>query len=280
VDHFDILYNHPGNVAKLKQAIIQLAVIGKLVPQNPDDEPASVLLEKIKKEKERLINEGKIKKQKPLPLITEEEKPFELPKGWGWCRLNELGEFCGGGTPSMKIIDYWNGNIHWVSPKDMKKEFINESEMRITQKALDETNLRLIPTGSILIVARSGILKRMLPISINNIQCTVNQDLKVIIPHISCISQYLKLMLKGFESFILRYLVKEGMTVQSLKYSEFEIQHFPLPPLNEQKRIVSKVDRFLVLCDRLADSLQEADSKKEKLFQAVVNQVQEFKNRT
>jgi type I restriction enzyme S subunit len=89
IQQFDLLASSLGGVAKLRELILSLAVRGKLVPQNPADEPASVLLQKIRAEKERLIAEGKIKKDKPLPPISDEEKPFELPEGWEWVRLNE-----------------------------------------------------------------------------------------------------------------------------------------------------------------------------------------------
>ena len=90
-DHFDTLFTTEQSIDHLKQTILQLAVMGKLVPQDPNDEPASVLLARIAKEKTRLIKEGKIKKQKPLPEITDEEKPFELPVGWEWVRLRNIG---------------------------------------------------------------------------------------------------------------------------------------------------------------------------------------------
>ncbi|MGV6818762.1 MAG: restriction endonuclease subunit S [Thiotrichales bacterium] len=89
-EHFDLLFTTEAAIDQLKQTILQLAVMGKLVPQNPADEPASVLLEKIAKEKARLVKEGKIKKQKKLPEITEEEKPFELPEGWAWAFIPQV----------------------------------------------------------------------------------------------------------------------------------------------------------------------------------------------
>lgn len=267
---FHDLYDHPENVAQLKQAILQLAVMGKLVPQDPEEEPASVLLEKIKKEKERLIEEGKIKKPKPLPPIKEDEKLFTAPNSWSWARLAQLGEFTGGGTPSKRHHDYWDGTIPWVSPKDVKTKYISSSGLQITEKAIINCKLRLIPPNSILIVARSGILKRTLPVSINKIPCTVNQDLKVIIPFFDSTSDFLQLLLKGFENFILNELVKGGVTVQSLKYSEFEAQAFPIPPLGEQRRIVEKVDQLMNLCDSLQDILQNAQNKSQSLFNALL----------
>ena len=88
--HFDLLATAPDGVAKLRELILTLAVQGKLVPQDPNDEPASVLLQRIRAEKDRLIAEGKIKREKPLLPISEEEKPFELPKGWEWVRLGSV----------------------------------------------------------------------------------------------------------------------------------------------------------------------------------------------
>ncbi len=269
-NEFDLIFDTPENVALLRQAVLQLAVQGKLVPQNPEDEPASVLLERIKVEKTRLEKEGKIKKMKPLPPVAEEEMTYVVPKGWEWVRLGELGEFLGGSTPSKNRSDFWNGDIPWVSPKDMKTKYIHTTELMISKKALENSRLRLIPKNSILIVARSGILKRILPVSINKIECTVNQDLKVIIPYHNVYSEYVHLMLKGHENFILQKLVKGGMTVQSLKYSEFELQPFPLPPLAEQQRIIEKVDTLMKLCDKLEAQIQKRQDMQIKLIDSVV----------
>ncbi|HFR6536424.1 TPA: restriction endonuclease subunit S, partial [Shigella flexneri] len=89
-EHFDTLFTTEASVDALKQTILQLAVMGKLVPQDPNDEPASELLKRIAQEKAQLVKEGKIKKQKPLPPISDEEKPFELPEGWEWCRIGNI----------------------------------------------------------------------------------------------------------------------------------------------------------------------------------------------
>ncbi len=98
----------------LKNAILQLAVQGKLVPQDPADEPASELLKQIRAEKERLIKEGKIKKEKPLSPISEDEIPFDIPESWEWVRLLEISSISSGGTPSRTNSSFWNGDIPWV----------------------------------------------------------------------------------------------------------------------------------------------------------------------
>jgi type I restriction enzyme S subunit len=272
-DNFDLLYDVPETVGQLRQAILQLAVQGKLVAQDEGDEPAAVLVEEIKDEKERLIKEKKIKNLKSSPSIRPEEIPHHNPKNWELIRLRDLGEICGGGTPSKNKIEYWDGEINWFSPKDMKNKHVNKSKLRISDKALEETHLRMIPVNSILMVARSGILKRYFPVCINDVKCTVNQDIKVLIPFIPGITQYLQLILKGHQQFILENLVKGGMTVQSLKYAEFEQQPFPLPPKKEQKRIVAKVDQLMALCDELEAGLVQAQTEGGELMEAVVHHV-------
>jgi type I restriction enzyme S subunit len=154
-------------IKTLRKLILQEAVQGKLVEQDPNDEPAAVLLERIREEKERLIKEKKIKKEKPLPPITPDEIPYELPKGWEWVRLGEIVYSEGGKTPSKANKEYWDkGDILWVSPKDMKTPYIIDSEDKITSIALQETSIPLVPVGSLLIVVRSGILKRTIPLAI------------------------------------------------------------------------------------------------------------------
>ena len=269
--------NHQQTLLKkLRQQILQEAIEGKLTADwraaHPDVEPASELLKRIQAEKAQLIKDKKIKKQKPLPPISEDEKPFDLPEGWVWCRLCNLGNIAGGGTPSKGKPKYWNGDIPWVSPKDMKDNVISSSELKITQTGVKNSSAKLIPENSILVVGRSGILKRTLPVSINLVECTVNQDMKVIIPFIKEMTDYLQKMLWGMESYILKNLVKYGMTVHSLKYTEFSQQPFPLPPLAEQKAIVAKVEKLLALCDQLESQITRNQSHAEQLMQAVLKE--------
>lgn len=272
--HFDTALEHPNGIKKLRELILTLAMQGKLVEQNPNDQPASVLLKEIQAEKARLVAEGKIKKSETLSSKMIEELPCNLPKNWEWVRLKDLGFFTGGKTPSTNNSKFWNGNIPWVSAKDMKSEFIRDSEDHITEAGL-ATGLMLIPENSILMVVRSGILRRTFPVGINKVECTINQDLKALILHRKDLGIYIMLMLKGFEGFILGKLSKTGMTVESLTVEEFMNQRFPLPPLAEQKRIVEKIGELFALCDELERLKQSKDTKRKDLHQSVISQMLE-----
>src|ERR1051326_3146310 len=247
LQHFDSLAETPEAVAKLRRLILQLAAEGKLLPIDKEPESAKGLRSQLERARSIAVTDGLAHKHTPAPVADNERFIHNIPEHWEWFRLNQIGWFAGGATPSMANPKFWDGNVPWVTPKDMKRPVIERSEMAVSQLALEKTRLRLFPKGSILIVGRSGILKRTLPVCVSGIECTVNQDLKVIVPFVPGLSSFIRLMLCGHEAYILEKLVKGGMTVQSLKYDEFEQQAFPLPPLAEQRRIVSKVEELLAL---------------------------------
>ncbi len=271
-NHLPSLTTRPEHMQQLRQTILNLAVRGKLVPQDPGDEPVSIMLGQIEIEKMRLVKEGKAKKQEQPNDINVDETPHEVPSHWAWSRLNNIGVLSGGMTPSMSRSDFWSGNIKWFSPKDIKTSEIFESALKITLKGLKETGLQLYQPGCLFIVARSGILKRTLPVSINRVAATANQDLKVLVPYLGGMERYLQIMLKGMEEYILSNLVKTGTTVQSLKYDEFENQPFPLPPLAEQHRIVAKVDELMRLCNALEDGITTATSTRRRFLEATLQE--------
>jgi restriction endonuclease S subunit len=198
---------------------------------------------------------------------------YELPQGWEWETLQELGKFSGGGTPSKSNPDFWGGNQLWITPKDMKSEKLRDSQLKITDTAIDKSSAKLIPAGSILIVARSGILRHTLPVCINEIEATVNQDIKVFIPSKKITSAFCQKMLIGHEPMILRDLVKGGVTVESLKYQEFQNHPFPVPPLAEQERIVAKLDALFSRIDQAIAQLQHTQAQTKALFASALDAV-------
>ena len=253
----------------LKKSILQEAVQGKLVPQDPSDEPAEALLERIRAEKQRLIKEGKIKKDKYESVIfrrdnshyekrgseevcIDEEIPFEIPENWTWARLSSFGVFSSGKTPSMSNPQFWNGNIPWVTSKDMKRPVITDSEMHISELAA--SSMQLYPAGTLLLVARSGILKRLLPLCKLGIDSTINQDIKAFSLYDIELSEWLFYGIKAFEPYILKELVKSVTTVESLKFDEFSAMLIPVPPLSEQKRIIAAIKAAMNLLTPLSSN--------------------------
>ena len=253
----------------LKKSILQEAVQGKLVPQDPSDEPAEALLERIRAEKQRLIKEGKIKKDKHESVIfrrdnshyekrgseevcIDEEIPFDIPENWAWARLSSFGVFSSGKTPSMSNPQFWNGNIPWVTSKDMKRPVITDSEMHISELAA--SSMQLYPAGTLLLVARSGILKRLLPLCKLGIDSTINQDIKAFSLYDIELSEWLFYGIKAFEPYILKELVKSVTTVESLKFDEFSAMLIPVPPLSEQRRIIAAIKTAMNLLTPLSSN--------------------------
>lgn len=242
LSNMELLATAPGGVAQLRELILTLAVQGKLVPQDPADEPASVLLQKIRAEKDRLIAEGKIKRDKPLAEIAEEEKPFELPVGWAFSRLGDLLlSIRSGGTPSKQNPAYWGGDIPWASVKDLGfGEPLTDTQDRITIEGLNAGS-QLAPAGSILICTRMGLGK----IGEAMIDVAINQDLKAVQLGSGVDKQHFINFFKTLS------VVGSGMTVAGLKQDELLSFVVPLPPEAEQSRIVTRVEALMRLCDAL-----------------------------
>ena len=238
----------------IRSKILDLAMRGQLTEQLPEDGTAEELYQQIQKEKQKLIKAGKIKKEKPLPEITADEMPFEIPSNWKWIRLNELGVFCGGKTPSMANESYWkNGSITWVTSKDMKQKYINASEMMITEEASRE--LTLLPAHTVVFVVRSGILRRLFPVAILLREGTINQDLKALKLFVPEMCEIVYYILKCFETTILFKYAKDGTTVNNIIFDSLLTMPIPLPPLAEQHRIVARIEQAFSALDTI-DALQ------------------------
>ncbi|MEM7998841.1 restriction endonuclease subunit S, partial [Morganella morganii] len=150
--YFGTLFTTEASIDALKQTILQLAVMGKLVPQDPNDEPAFELLKRIEQEKAELVKQGKIKKQKPLPPVSDEEKPFELPQGWEWCRIIEIAQVGTGATPSRDNPDYWETpEFNWVTSGETSLPFIFNTAEKISGKAVKETNVSIYSPCTLII---------------------------------------------------------------------------------------------------------------------------------
>jgi len=271
-EHFDTLFTTEHSIDQLKQTVLQLAVMGKLIPQNPNDEPASVLLEKIAAEKEQLIKDKKIKKQKPLPVISDDEKLFELPNGWEWERIAEFTIVGTGSTPSRATPEYYNpADINWVTSGETGGDFIFETKEKISPKAIKETNVSIYPAGT-LIVAMYGQGKTRGQITELMIDAGTNQACAAIrlIDKSAGHRKYTKLYFQKAYKELRSH--SAGGAQPNLNVGKISLTVLPIPPLDEQHRIVKKVDKLMTLCDQLKARLNEAQTTQLKLANTIVDQ--------
>ncbi len=249
-------------VKKLRELILELAVRGKLVPQDPSDEPASVLFHLIKEEQTTLVKEKKIKKQKKLPKITEAELLFELPNGWTWCRVGDLfNTIQSGGTPSKREPAYWEGNIPWASVKDLGKSLVlTDTQDHISQEGL-LAGSKLANEGDLLICTRMGLGK----IGIVSTPMAFNQDLKAV-----SVTKYVHtdFFLNSYRTIKIK---GTGTTVAGITQDQLLNYVFALPPEKEQQRIVAKVDELMALCDQLEQQTEASIEAHQLLVSTLLN---------
>ncbi|RRW39957.1 restriction endonuclease subunit S [Pseudomonas luteola] len=262
-DNLPLLAGAPNGIQKLRELILELAVRGKLVPQDPSDEPASELLKRIAEEKVQLIAEGKLRKQKPLADIDEAEKPFELPSNWEWTRLGEITNF--GTTVKAEIIsdDAWVLDLEDIekgTSKLLRKTFFSE------RNSLSDKN-RFIK-DDVLYGKLRPYLNKVIVADTEGF-CTTE-----ILPfrcHGPFNPNYFKVALKS--PYFLLYVNSKsyGMKMPRLGTEDGRHALFPLPPLAEQHRIVAKVDELMALCDRLEAQQADAESAHARLVQALLD---------
>ena len=265
--HFDLLLDRPQAIDALEQTLLQLAVRGLLVPQDPTDEPASVLLQKIRAEKDRLIAEGKIKKDKPLPPVTDEEKPFELPVGWEWVPLQYVGYAQTGTTPDKKNPAFYGSHIPFIKPGDIYPEFVNYDNEGLSESGLSDSG-RFAPSGSVLMVCIGTIGKT----NIIDRGCSFNQQINSITPLV-CVPEFIALYLRSPEFQLEAWERSSSTTISILNKGKWEEIPLALPPLAEQSRIVTRVTQLRRLCFELRQRLAEREAVQARLAEALVQQV-------
>ncbi|MCG2824447.1 MAG: restriction endonuclease subunit S [Desulfobulbaceae bacterium] len=250
----------PYGIKKLRELILELAVRGMLVEQNPNDEPASVLLERIAKEKGRLTKEGKIKKQPPLPEINEEERPFELPEGWRFVRLGELTTRIGSGsTPRGGKSAYEEKGIPFLRSQNIWNHGLElEEVVYISDDTHQKMSNTVVEPNDILLNITGASLGRCTVYPEGIGEANVSQHVSIIRPTDSGTRFYLHLCILSPYTQSLVWDRQVGMAREGLSKKVLELFELPIPPLAEQHRIVAKVDELMALCDRLEQ--QQADS--------------------
>lgn len=244
--HFDTLFTTEASIDALKQTLLQLAVMGKLVPQDPNDEPASELLK-----------------------LYGISSTASFTAGWSKVPLGKLGDIYSGATPSKAKPEYWVGNIPWISPKDMKRFYINDAEDNVSESAISETNLKLVPAGSLLVVVRGMILAHSFPVALTTSEVTINQDMKALVLPEE-IKEFTLLYMRAMKNSFVALVDRSShgtCKLVSAKLWTFIVEY---PPLAEQHRIVAKVEELMALCDQLKSRLAAANQLQQKLADGMV----------
>lgn len=270
-----VLTHNLNDITALKQQILTDAIQGNLVPQNKNDEPASVLLKRIKEEKEQLINEKKIKKEKILPGIIDEEEPFKLPHGWKWTRFSSIMkgirygtskkcDYNNEGTPVLRIPNISNSKI---THDDMKYAILDDKELN--ELKLKKDDLLLIRSnGSTSLVGRSAIIRER-----EEGFCFAGYLIRVRIFTKYIDVNYINLILNS--NFVRQQIevpIRTTTGVKNINTTEIGKLYFPIPPINEQKRIIEKINQLMLLCDVLEASIEQSKQESETLMKAVLQE--------
>jgi type I restriction enzyme S subunit len=242
---FDRVADAPDAVDQFRQGILALAVRGRLVPQDREDEPSAELLNG------RLAQTGIY--------------GFELPKGWCWTSLGQLGQILGGGTPSKARPEFWVGDLPWVTPKDMKRDDIGDAIDHISRAAVSASAVKLVPAGSLLMVVRGMILGRSFPTALTTATVTINQDMKALVPFDPRLRDILLIITKGLRSVFLELVDRSTHGTGRLGSHELLGCPIPMPPVDEQPRIVARVAEFMALLDELDTGQANREAQRDRL---------------
>ncbi|MDI3294523.1 restriction endonuclease subunit S [Janthinobacterium tructae] len=273
--HFDMLFVTEASINALKQALLQLAVMGKLVPQDPDGEPASELLGRIKEEKARLVFEGKIKKDKPLTAITDDEKPFKLPRGWEWVRLGVALEITGGVTLGRKLNDTELIELPYLRVANVQRGYLDLDGIKMVEIRRSElARYQLIDDD--LLVTEGGDWDKVGRTAIWNseIEVCVHQNhifrMRIQINQLS--SSWIEMYMNSIAKAYFQNASKKTTNLASINMTQLKNCLLAVPALEEQHRIVAKVDELMSLCDRMKARIADVGSLQRKLADVMVAQ--------
>ncbi len=271
LERFELLAEAPGGVARVRQLVLELAVRGKLVPQDPSDEPASALLARIAEERARLVKEKKLPKSEPLPPVSEGEQPFALPKGWGWTRVGLAGVVQLGRQRSPenhhgpKMRPYLRvANVHEnrIDLSDVME--MNFSDEEFERFALAPGDVLLNEGQSYELVGRPALYRGEVPGA-----CFQNTLLRFR-THTGIPPEFALLVFRAYmHGGRFRREAQQTTNIAHLSAGRLAAIEFPIPPLAEQQRIIAKVDELMALCDRLEASLRKQSEAHEAVAVAL-----------
>jgi len=268
--HFDTLFTTEASIDVLKQTLLQLAVMGKLVPQDATDEPASELLKKIAAEKAKLIAEGKIKKDKPLPPIAAEEKPFSLPVKWEWVRLGDISSNVQYGYTDS--ANHQSRKILFLRITDIQDDAVNWASVPGCNIEMQDAKSYALENQDIIIARTGGTIGKSYLVNGLNQKAVFASYLIRIGNLSSTAAQYKKVFLGSMLYWDQLIASSMGTGQPNVNGTALKNLVFSLPPLPEQHRIVAKVDEIMALCDRLKILVTDGNQLQQKLADVIVEQ--------
>ncbi len=264
-------------VSQLKQSILLEAINGKLTKewrkQNSFTETATELLKRIKAEKQKLVKEGKLKKEKEVEPIPESDIQFKLPESWIWCRLGELYSTTSGGTPLRANANYWFGDITWYKSGELTDTYLDaESEEKISEIGLKESSATLFPKGTLLIAMYGATAGKL---SILNRDASTNQAICGFFFNEFIETKYLFYFLMAQRAKMISD--SWGMSQPNISQTYLRNFVFALPPREEQKIIIEKVELLMNKCLKLSQEIETLDNHGKTLMKAMFNETFETK---
>jgi type I restriction enzyme S subunit len=271
-EHFDTLFTTEASIDALKQTLLQLAVMGKVIPQDHNDEPASELLKRIQAEKAKLVAEGKIKKDKPLAEITDEEKPFDLPVGWEWIRVSTIAEIITSGSRDWaKYLS--NEGAKFITMGNLSRGSYNLrlENMRYVNPPEDGEGSRTKLKEDDLLISITGDVGNLGRIPTNFGDAYINQHTCLLRFISECRNRFFPETLRS-PMAISQFIEPQRGIKNSFRLGDLAEMVIPLPPKNEQYRIVNKMDELMAISDQLKASITSSNQLQQKLADVVIEQ--------
>ena len=272
VQQFDLLATAPGGVAELRELILTLAVQGKLVPQDPKEEPASELLRRIREEKDRLISDGKIKRGKPLVDISQEEQPFLLPRGWEWVRLNSLLQKIGAGsTPLGGREVYVQSGVKFLRSQNVWNDGLRLDSVAFIKPATHaKMSGTVVLANDLLFNITGASIGRCAVVPSDFDEANVSQHVTIVRTVMPELNEFLHKVLVSRHVQQTVMDVQVGVSREGLSIAKLGQFLIPLPPLAEQSRIVTRVEELMRLCDALEAKGQLEAAQHAQLVQTLL----------
>jgi len=263
--HYARIAEASQSIPRLRRFILDLAIRGKLVPQVADGEPISKLITRIGSAKHRMVEDEEIRRPRERHDVGDTDHPFDIPPTWRWVRLDTVGAIVAGGTPSSTDSENFaepGTGVPWITPADLGGQrgiFVSRGARDLSEKGLKQSSATVMPIGTVLFTSRAPI--GYVALAANPI--ATNQGFKSIVPYLPECSRFIAIVMQAFAPDI--DARAPGTTFKEVSAKIMAGLWFPLAPVNEQVRVVAKVDELMTLCDRLEEARNEREARRDRV---------------